>query len=89
MTKGGYVILKKKGKEGSLSAQQKKQLTDEEKEYKSKRKLVQEKLIKFATRIPAFAALKARMARNALQPASLMLLAREWFLTMLRTRSSS
>ena len=29
-------------------------LTEEEKEYKSKRKLVQEKLIKFATRIPAF-----------------------------------
>jgi hypothetical protein len=28
--------------------------TEEEKEYKSKRKLVQEKLIKFATRIPAF-----------------------------------
>jgi len=34
--------------------EQKKQLTEEEKEYKSKRKLVQEKLIKFATRIPAF-----------------------------------
>ena len=32
----------------------KKELSDEEKEYKSKRKLVQEKLIKFATRIPAF-----------------------------------
>jgi Type III restriction enzyme, res subunit len=46
--------LKKKGKDGGLSAQDKKQLTDEEKEYKSKRKLVQEKLIKFATRIPAF-----------------------------------
>jgi hypothetical protein len=30
------------------------QLSDEEKEYKSKRKLVQERLIKFATRIPAF-----------------------------------
>ena len=29
-------------------------LTQEEKDYKSKRKLVQEKLIKFATRIPAF-----------------------------------
>jgi hypothetical protein len=39
--------LKKKAKE-------KKELTAEEKEYKSKRKLVQEKLIKFATRIPAF-----------------------------------
>ncbi len=34
---------------------EKKQLTEEERrEYKSKRKLVQEKLIKFATRIPAF-----------------------------------
>ena len=31
-----------------------KQLTDKEKEFKSRRKLVQEKLIKFATRIPAF-----------------------------------
>jgi hypothetical protein len=31
-----------------------KELSDEEKELKSKRKLVQEKLIKFSTRIPAF-----------------------------------
>ena len=46
--------LKKKGKDGDLTAKEKKELTDEEKEYKSKRKLVQEKLIKFATRIPAF-----------------------------------
>jgi len=46
--------LKKKAKDGSLTAKEKKQLSDEEKEYKSKRKLVQEKLIKFATRIPAF-----------------------------------
>ncbi len=46
--------LKNKAKEGDLSAKEKKQLTDEEKEFKSKRKLVQEKLIKFATRIPAF-----------------------------------
>jgi hypothetical protein len=46
--------LKTKAKEGDLSAKEKKTLTDEEKEYKSKRKLVQEKLIKFATRIPAF-----------------------------------
>lgn len=46
--------LKDKAKDRELSAKQKKQLTDEEKEYKSKRKLVQEKLIKFATRIPAF-----------------------------------
>lgn len=46
--------LKNKAKDGELSAKEKKELTDEEKEYKSKRKLVQEKLIKFATRIPAF-----------------------------------
>ena len=46
--------LKNKAKDKGLSAKEKKQLTDEEKEYKSKRKLVQEKLIKFATRIPAF-----------------------------------
>ena len=46
--------LKNKAKEKELTEKQKKQLTEEEKEYKSKRKLVQEKLIKFATRIPAF-----------------------------------
>ncbi len=46
--------LKNKAKEEELSAKEKKELTAEEKEYKSKRKLVQEKLIKFATRIPAF-----------------------------------
>ena len=46
--------LKNKAKEGKLSAKEKKELSAEEKDYKSKRKLVQEKLIKFATRIPAF-----------------------------------
>ena len=46
--------LKNKAKDRALTEKQKKQLTEEEKEYKSKRKLVQEKLIKFATRIPAF-----------------------------------
>ncbi len=46
--------LKNKAKDGKLTAKQKKELSDEEREYKSKRKLVQEKLIKFATRIPAF-----------------------------------
>lgn len=45
---------KGKGKEGKLTPKEKRELTEEEKEYKSKRKLVQEKLIKFATRIPAF-----------------------------------
>ena len=46
--------LKNKAKDKDLTEKQKKQLTDEEREYKSKRKMVQEKLIKFATRIPAF-----------------------------------
>jgi hypothetical protein len=46
--------LKTKAKDGKLTDKEKKQLSDEEKEFKSKRKLVQEKLIKFATRIPAF-----------------------------------
>lgn len=46
--------LKNKAKEHDLTNKEKKELTAEEKEYKSKRKMVQEKLIKFATRIPAF-----------------------------------
>ena len=46
----------KAAKTGSknLTPKEKKELTDEEKEYKSKRKQIQEKLIKFATRIPVF-----------------------------------
>jgi len=46
--------LKNKAKKKDLTEKQKRELSEEEKEYKSKRKLVQEKLIKFATRIPAF-----------------------------------
>ncbi|WP_238368322.1 DEAD/DEAH box helicase family protein [Mesobacterium pallidum] len=46
--------LKAKAKDRDLTPKEKKELTAEEKEYKSTRKLVQEKLIKFATRIPAF-----------------------------------
>lgn len=46
--------LKNKAKENGLSAKEAQELTVEENEFKSKRKLVQEKLIKFATRIPAF-----------------------------------
>jgi len=46
--------LKKKAKDGELTKKEKQELSDEEKEFKSKRKMVQEKLIKFATRIPAF-----------------------------------
>ncbi|MBR2071558.1 MAG: hypothetical protein IJ967_03140, partial [Phascolarctobacterium sp.] len=39
---------------GEKTPAQKKELTDAEKEYKSKRKQIQEKLIKFATRVPVF-----------------------------------
>jgi hypothetical protein len=44
----------KKEKGEDLSDKEKKELSAEEREYKSKRKQIQEKLIKFATRIPAF-----------------------------------
>jgi hypothetical protein len=45
---------KKEANDRRLSAEEKKQLTEEEKEYKNLRKKIQEKLIKFATRIPIF-----------------------------------
>lgn len=44
----------KREKGDDLTPKEKKELSDAEKEYKSKRKQIQEKLIKFATRIPAF-----------------------------------
>jgi hypothetical protein len=44
----------RKEKGDKLTDKKKRELTAEEKEYKSKRKQIQEKLIKFATRIPAF-----------------------------------
>jgi len=46
--------LRKKAQGAPLTQREKQRLSDEEKEYKSKRKLVQEKLIKFATSIPPF-----------------------------------
>ena len=47
--------VKKAKKDGEkLTPKEKKELTDEEKEYKSLRKQIQEKLIKFATRVPIF-----------------------------------
>ncbi|MBM7846259.1 DEAD/DEAH box helicase family protein [Herpetosiphon giganteus] len=46
--------LKAGAKDGSLTPNQEKELTAEEYEYKSKRQQIQKKLIKFATRIPAF-----------------------------------
>ena len=45
---------KKEANERDLTKEEKKELTEAEKEYKSKRKQIQEKLIKFATRIPVF-----------------------------------
>jgi hypothetical protein len=44
----------KREKGEKLTEKQKRELSEEEKEYKSKRKQIQEKLVKFATRIPAF-----------------------------------
>lgn len=54
VNKSEAVSKTKKEKGGILDKKEKKELTDEEKEYKSKRKQIQEKLIKFAARIPAF-----------------------------------
>ena len=45
---------KEKANHTELTTKEKKQLTEEEKEFKSLRKQIQEKLIKFATRIPVF-----------------------------------
>ena len=44
----------KKEKGDKLTPKEKKELTEQEKEMKSKRKQIQEKLIKFATRVPVF-----------------------------------
>lgn len=46
--------VKREANDRQLTPEEKRVLTEEEKEYKSKRKLIQEKLIKFATRIPIF-----------------------------------
>ncbi|MEE1244491.1 MAG: hypothetical protein UHM16_02325 [Acutalibacteraceae bacterium] len=47
--------VKKAKKEGGEKTQkEKKEISEEEKEYKSMRKKIQEKLIKFATRVPVF-----------------------------------
>lgn len=45
---------KKEANDNILSNEEKKKLSDEEKEFKSLRKQIQEKLIKFATRLPIF-----------------------------------
>ena len=45
---------KKETPDEDMTKEKKKELTEEEKEYKSLRKQIQEKLIKFATRVPVF-----------------------------------
>lgn len=54
INKSEHVKDTKKEKGDSLSVAEKRQLSEEEKEFKSKRKEIQDKLIKFATRIPVF-----------------------------------
>lgn len=54
INKSEAVKKAKKEKGDNLTPDEKKGLSEEEKEYKSKRKEIQEKLIKFATRIPVF-----------------------------------
>lgn len=54
INKSEKVKATKKDKGEDITPTEKRELTEEEKEYKSKRKQIQEKLIKFATRIPAF-----------------------------------
>lgn len=54
INKSEHVKKTKKDQGDKLTDKQKKELTEEEREYKSKRKEIQEKLIKFATRIPVF-----------------------------------
>lgn len=46
--------IKKGTTDEDITNEKKKELTQEEKEYKSLRKQIQEKLIKFATRVPVF-----------------------------------
>ena len=54
INKSEKVKATKKEKGEDITPKEKRELSEEEKEYKSKRKQIQEKLIKFATRIPAF-----------------------------------
>lgn len=54
VNKSEMVSKTRKEKAGDLSPTDKKALSAEEKEYKSKRKEIRDNLIKFATRIPAF-----------------------------------
>lgn len=54
INKSEHVKKTKKERGDNLSDKEKKQLTEEEKEFRSKRDEIRQKLIKFATRIPVF-----------------------------------
>ena len=54
INKTDAIKKKRKENEEGLTKQEKKELSDSEKEIKSKRRQIQEKLMKFATRIPIF-----------------------------------
>ncbi len=54
INKSEKVKKTKKDKGEGLTLSEKQELSEDEKEYKSKRKKIQERLIKFATRIPVF-----------------------------------
>lgn len=54
INKSEAVKKAKKDGEEKLTPKEKKELSEDEKEFKSKRKEIQEKLIKFATRVPIF-----------------------------------
>ena len=51
---GAVQKARKEANDEELSANEKKKLSEEEKEYKSLRKQIQDKLVKFATRVPIF-----------------------------------
>jgi len=54
INKSEKVKATKRDRGDNVTLKEKKELSEEERDYKSKRKQIQEKLIKFATRIPAF-----------------------------------
>ena len=54
INKSEHVKKAKKEGEERLTQNERRELSEEEKECKSKRKMIQEKLIKFATRVPVF-----------------------------------
>lgn len=54
INKSEKVKKAKAEKEKQMTQEEKRELTEAEKEYKSMRKQIQEKLIKFATRVPVF-----------------------------------